>query len=336
MIKTINHPDRVFETLEEAIEGLPAAEPRAIVVPTHEILMTGEGLKVGETDVFPLATSGLKAMFKRLKIPFKFGTEILPTEDAVRDVNSLLTVAESNVMLMVRPDDNSVVGFTNDEFTPVPYRDLLQIIVPPEGAEVEKIRANDENMVVNIVKDRDIEPVEGDISKVGNRIVTSNTGFSDLHINTFLFRLVCSNGATVSKEFGGASFNLRGRSSRDILTDSMVFINQAAIDVEHIAAGLEKMVTLPIGEMSMYNIEATYITKKPALQVLPSKVRGIIRNREQSEQVFQNVTPETPAYDVYNNITQAAHRFELARRTALEEVGGSVLSVAMSDVRKAA
>lgn len=337
-LKVVNHKDEAFKDLKEAKEALRTREPRSFILWGHEITLTGSGvLKLGKEE-FQMATSGLRSMLKRLQIPHKFGTEILPTEDLVRDVNSLLTVSEKRFQILIRPDDNTVVGFTNEEFTSVPYSNLLDVIVPPEGAQLESIRVNDENMVINIIKDRDIEPVKGDISKIGSRVVTSNTGFGDLSINTLVFRLICSNGATVGKQFDGASFSLKGRSASDILSDGMMFINQAVQNVELIAAGLERMVQLPITEMSMYDIDKDHhrVIKTPAMEILPSKMRKIIGSKDQTDQLFKDIDETTSTYDVYNNITAIAQRFNLVRRVGIEQIGGSILSVAMKDIRQAA
>ena len=333
-LDVVRHHDQSWGSFEEAMTELPKIEPRHEIVNGRDMTFTPDLRLFFGQNGFKFAESGVRAMFKLLKIPFHFGTEILPSENMVNDVNSLLQDSSKNFMILIRGDDETVVGFTSEDFTPVRYTDLLRVVNPPSEAMMESVRVNDENMVVNIVKHREIEPIKGDISKVGNRLQTSNTGFGNLSINTLIFRLVCANGATVSKEYGGATFSLRGRASRDILTDGMMFVNQAVIDVEHIASGLDRMVQLPIGEMRLPTGQR-FGARVPALELLPVRVREVI-GKEQTEHFFKDTLPETPSYNIYNNITQAAQRYDLKRRSRMEQIGGSLLSVSMHDVRAAA
>ena len=182
-----------------------------------------------------------------------------------------------------------------------------------------------------------VEPVVGDVVEIGVAITNSETGDRQLKATAYSFRLICTNGAMMTDRVGVARWPNDPR-----MTDASCHLgfqrNVSALCTKRDAvAGLYRAsVDRPVPDVEFWHLwrRVAYLLPRgradEVLGISEDERRDLqqaVRNRDARQ--APAVTPWT-AYGVHNRITHAAHGQKFRVRRGLQEIGGELLSRALS------
>jgi len=197
-----------------------------------------------------------------------------------------------------------------------------------------------------------IEPVVGDVSRVGLAVTNSETGGALPLATGYTLRLVCTNGSTIKQEFGHVRFSSDWRCTMerrlDRFTAELQSLSQVIRDkCGQLQTAYKRMAHEYLDDEDFYSLyrQAQYLSRGVTnfnehidgiFGVQPDQrqeIIGRVRQRQRERRSASTAAIGPPqstdllAWDVFNGITAAARdEVRYHRRTALESLAGDVLS----------
>lgn len=215
----------------------------------------------------------------------------------------LLNIKSKKVI--VKLENNEALTITSEKFSEVNDIELIEKTI---SAGIEKIIIDDFSTNIMIEEKCQIKPFPNDVFGYGLAIKNSETGFSSVAFNDFLFRYICSNGAYI-KENGFESkfyhYNLFVPDVYARLNESLSTINIRAKQIEMKL----KMMEEPIKKFEMFSINKA-IFKHTAFKLLDDLI--------DSDRTLTK-------YELMNIITERAKTFPFNLRSKIETIAGSLL-----------
>ena len=311
----------------ETCDGVPALR-----------LLDETGLdRVEPLDILPTAH---RQIGEFLNIPRKYYDRMLQENIGLlaENVNSWLGRLEGE--RMVRTIDGKACAFLSNRYRRIDNLDIARITLPiiekMPGAIYESCQITDDAMYIKVVNPRlTAEVVPGDVVQAGVVISNSETGQGAVSIQPLIFRLVCTNGMTVSE--AGTRRNHIGRvnssdenfllySQETIEADDRAFIMKvqdtvrAAVDEAQFARVLDKLRESKDKKLNTADL--------PGVVKLASSRMGI--TDAESDGVLQRLI-EGADYSLYglaNAVTRHSQDVEsYDRASKLEEIGYHVITM---------
>jgi len=190
------------------------AEVREIGEQKHVFVTMNDGSVQQELAVNPTAHRQIREW---AKIPAKYYDLMLgAAPDLLRD-NLNYWFNNINDKRLVRTIDGRARAFLSNKYRIVDNYDIAKAVIPVLAADpdlkIVSTQVTDDNLYLKAVTDRlTFEPKPGDVVKMGITIKVNEVGEGAIDIAPFLFRLICTNGATV-EDFSLRKFHVGRRMS---------------------------------------------------------------------------------------------------------------------------
>jgi len=177
-----------------------------------------------------------------------------------------------------------------------------------------------------------IEPKLGDTILTGLRISNSETGGRALKGSRYTLKLSCTNGATLTDEWGSARWSYDPRVTYNTnlghFFEDLKRINEKRFELSDIYKQLVDNSLTDLAFVNLWRRVRAAVGPQDADEILYTepKERRRLFNQVRSRRDPLAVLPTSlNNYDVYNRITEAARRYEFLKWRRLEEIGGSIL-----------
>jgi len=277
-----------------------------------------------------------ESLCRILRLPAAFARSI-PFDLLVENIDRLKIDHNQRVIALISRD--ILINVVPHPYVAARSTDLLNrltSIQASQGFERLEARLSDRGMVLNFLSDGfTAEPVPGDITRIGLSILNSETGYHGAKSSFYLHRLVCSNGATLSNSWGSVGWSYDSRLSYErSLSNFIDGIEQIKIDFERFDGSYARLINREIHAFEFINTWrrlGRMVGTEDA-----DRISGVDKDKrnEWSREVREGDRRQLtgiPAYQLYNNITQAARRYTFVQRRALEGLGGSIVDLVRSE-----
>lgn len=225
--------------------------------------------------------------------------------------------------LFIREYNGCIRGVLTPSYSVCDTPTILETMMdhfPVDDFIIKGFFLNEERLHIRLVSP-DRLPIEGEDLYPGFSIDSSDVGRSNLTINFFIWKKVCTNGLIVPKKFG-VLFNQR---HRGITIEDFESNLKSSLDlVEPIVA----KITESILSTSSVSLEEAFKNDE-TLEELISKVRSTTLMSESSAskviELMKTGVYKRNRWGLINSITQVAQEFTLDKRIELERIAGGML-----------
>ena len=298
-----SNPDEVIDHLRSVNKKVYVVNPNNLKVVLEQdelFLIANEGLK----PIFPIRKVFLHKLLRWFKIPPN-SIEHLSDETLTSICNeNLASIYGNEVRISV--ENGEAVTITGPSYTPVTD---LEIIEHAKELGISTISRDDFIQRIFTKKISESKPVENDICGYGFNIANSETGFSPIKIEHFIFRYLCSNGATAQIN-QGREILYHYRKSKQYLFSEM--------DKTLVNANKSRKQLMDKLEIS------TEIGAKNYFPDISFKVNAILPGHNNFK-FFSRFSLESSKYDLFNFITDNAKRYDALTRYQLEQLAGNIV-----------
>jgi hypothetical protein len=239
----------------------------------------------------------------------------------------------SGVRLCVQGD--VVVNLAPAGYQPAATLDLLDGFCDETFWKFEEALLSPRGVEISLLTPSlNVEPVPGDIVKLGVRLGNSETGGPLPKGSGYTLRLLCSNGAVLSNQVGTA------RWSSDYRTTYRTRVEKFLHDLSGLRELQATILPLYQGVTERFLSDRDFINvwRRLGQEFHPDEVDRIVGVEPEERRALQRSVRERPAHlepkatkfriwDLHNVLTDAAKRYSFTQRTRLEELGGELLSL---------
>lgn len=307
MFALTNTEEKSFRSLAELKDHLAGRKKRSYTVPRSELSLTEDGVLLSNRFEGQLAESGLKGLLNIYGIPQKFVEETCPPDLLTIIVASLSNGNDEPARIQVV--DNTVTTVTPSNRLPIGHEvlvDWLGDVGPIEEAVINRSRLR----VTSLTREHK-EILPRDAFGFGWELVNDEDGWRPTEAQRYVVRLVCTNGQIGFDKT--ASFR-RSPQSKEAIAESLDKLGNILTNMPEVE-GLENGVKWAAQQRIGNDREA--IVKYLAQRLAGDTTRLALE---------ESITPETPWYDLLNNITSSARSYQLGMRRRYEFAGGVMLN----------
>jgi len=289
----------------------------------HSIEYNEDGsLNVGG-ERLPMTETAFKQLLSKTHIPATFA-ERIPDDLLKANVDYLKDEVSSNWVMRTRTNDDGqryIRALVTDRYRPLKDSDFLQKAIEEFDKRDQKIDTwnitiHDDMMRATGIFDIEFAPSRnvGDITRSGLELLNGTNGLLPFAINTFLWRLACSNGLIVPESVGGSK-------KRHIGDDFNVVYNKG-FDAAFNSLEVVK---------NLWSKSAdTLITTANTSTI--NKIRDIVKSMigtKDTRQIFDEDAKGKTIYDLLNMLTARARDMDSPiRQRSLEATAGRLLLAA--------
>jgi len=295
-----------------------------MIVPASDIQFSYNGKAAFNIKghAYPTTAWGVTTLCKHLQIPDPFAN-LIPLDLLKHNINRLTKDCRKflNVKLNL---NNDIVGITGEKYRPLHIQDLLpRLAEKVKSPNNVQIILNTGNTVVTFTNPniKKLEPQVGDITECGTEIINSELEGFSTRANIFLYRLICSNGATLTENWGRVTQNKNNKIQYDTVLNQFVDgCQKLTTNQEKLAEVYNKLPDTSLNSrqfVSLWKPLNVLVGKEVATKILLTTLEEVkdISTYEQRRTRFSpllNIGNELPrdtkknAYEVFNNITSTA------------------------------
>ena len=208
----LDHLKDVREVTAKVIDREPAT--KIVVTPEMVTMRPGKGKRLLEVE-----KDGVKDLFQFLHMPPDMVGKIMPSTCG-QVANDLLGHKERFELLM---KDGKIIGFRAPHVghSMSPERVLESIEKVVEKPDYHKVAVDGQNVNLEIVGIDKATVTRGDVVRAGALVKFRPLGISNPSVQSFVLRLVCTNGMTSSTVLREYSFGGGGRGGGDDKKDGL-------------------------------------------------------------------------------------------------------------------
>ena len=298
-------PEEVIDHLKSLDTKIYVFDPRKLKVALENnrlFLQSEEGLKLR----FAIRKAFLYKLLKWFKIPPN-STRHLSNDTIVLICNENLSSIES-AEVNVTVENGEALTITSNKYTRITDLEVIEN-AKKFGMEIDAISRDDFILRINTKNITESQPVVNDICGYGFNIVNSETGFSPVRMEHFIYRYWCSNGATAKINFENRTLFHYGISKHNLFQIVNNQLANAEKSRNKLIDKLEKSV----------NEDA-----KKYFDDISMKLNSVVP-REKSYHFFKDFEKNSSKYDLFNYITDNAKRYDLLTRYQLERIAGNLI-----------
>lgn len=277
-----------------------------------------------------------ESLLKALDIPVRFGKKV-PNDllriivhrleqEAEKDEKEQVTMAvQGNEVWNIMRKDNKI-NLAEVMQTVGKEKNAFKVKLGVRGAII------DMDMPVGVV-----EPVVGDVVKIGIRTVASETGGPKPQANLLMQRLVCSNGAVASQNYGQLKWGRAGDYTINDFALDMSILDSRAI---FLTGALKKMPSQTLNDMTFHHVWNSVrkaLNDKDDSDKLLSVTENerdtyiASANHRQARRLAAGPT-EVNAWGAYNKVSELARDLDYRKNDTLARVAGDIVdSVSVND-----
>ncbi|WDL99182.1 hypothetical protein [Alicyclobacillus sp. ALC3] len=299
-----------FTDLNEALAFLDANPTADTTASTDEIKMPSLAeIRFPDGSTHAMTKSAFVQLLHFLHLNWEDVKDVEP-RDVHADVKRRLKAASRQLAFRTR--GSAIHAVLSAGYTPVTNSDLLQGAISSfdlSNASVTLYRGR--MRLTGVSESLTFQPQVGDIISGGWELVNDDLGKAVLNVNTFLLRLVCSNGAVVRS--GGTKERIvhRGWDRGGLLTHVRDLGSQAVARMDGVGAALQRATETQIGRDGLLRL---------------SQMAASPLGRKGLQEMTGSVSADSSVYDVYNHLTFVSQQRPLGPRRQLEMVAGSLLA----------
>lgn len=339
--------EKSAKTFTEALDVIKEREQVVLPIPYKGIAVTETGTIVLNGEERQITKWGFEKFCGMLGIPRPFARKI--PEDLLNDnINRLLKEKPEEEKVLFFNAKKGLLGVGNEKADPFNNVDFLtqMATIHSSKMEVHDIIVNDRGVTVNFFTGLpQLEPKPGDITRVGFNTHNSDTGGLPTASHMFLYRLICSNGATMREMWGSAK-----RTYNRKITKETALLNFAR-ETEEISTNatllsdcFKKMLDTQVTDeyfkrcwTSVKRVVGSDTTVDEALEVTSDDRKEMFariakRKTENRKRVITGGAPDIPEilgrsyFDLYNQVTAMEKTYRLEDKYNLRRAGGDILS----------
>lgn len=338
------------KSMDEALNAVKLFKTNPRKVSLNDITISlngGANLKVTD-ETMKITQWSLQSLCRFLGIPDPFARKI-PIDLLQKNISRLLQEKRGDFVSLLIGKENEIVNIVKANYKPFENDKLLSklnaLFNNGKSIEWESMRVGPRGFDLNVV-DPSIKPLEpkvGDITKIGFRIVNSDTGFRDAIAKVYLFRLACTNGATLTDDWGA----VRRRANRNISEerDLEYFVN----GVQNLNINFDRLKTVydKMPETFLTDFQVEGVWKAISRVAGPEQADAVIEKDEEgrkailhlvtakrahNRQLFVEALKEPAATDVnayntHNRITDASKQYKWQDALRMQSIGGRMISM---------
>lgn len=299
---------------------------------TSEVMVRREEDRLTEVSLggraVPMTHDGLEQFANVLGIPYKY----LQRQDAeIQEFLLRRTLNREAANITVRFDDGGISEVYPASQVRLEPRHIVDRVlkVLPEQSPVIEWWADDElrfDVAVPDNFDRGIggDPQVGDITRGGVRVTQNRKRNLAPEVNTFLYRLVCTNGMEIPRT--GTTIDARGSSVEEILAELELAAEHAFSQVEQQIAHFYDMRSQVVeGDVTQA------VVRVARERGLPDRTANHLARRVPEQLDPQVLGHPVSMFDITNLITNEANNPELRGRRGprlqLEQAGGTLVQL---------
>lgn len=296
-MQVIDYPSIGGDTLEELAKYADSRDRLHLTLPISNFLVDPETGYFGD---YPMTIHAAKSLAHMLKIPPNF-IERTPTENAAQNFNFFLPSASGNVQLAIEVVNGQevVTGIMSESTTPVPLPLIVEELGSNKhGLDLTSWSHDERGLMARFVSPRiSVEPRVGDIVKAGVDFFNYENDNDALDIRGNLYRLACTNGATVQEVAYGRRLKKEGwKEPTQIVLAAVNYFGAVCMDVGNFASALQGLTDVAFDLPDDEDDQKKVIRK-------PLRVVGV------SPRFDENVidamhTEENTFYGLYNALTR--------------------------------
>lgn len=311
----------ILETLEKRAENTeriaaPYSAVRFVAEPQRKFLTV-------EDKEYTLTEDGYDTLLKTVHVPKGYANR-MPVTLLEENVNFWIRQKNNEMFsALVNKETDRIRSFMNPNLSYVSTIDVFNEVATHVGTdwELRNYEITDSVVKVAFTTDRESGGHVGDVSAAGLSLVHSDSWMVAPRFDSYLLRLVCTNGQT--RPVSGRKFRVTGSDREGILEQVGQFTEISVENLELMIAGYERL-----RDQHVDNV-ARIVQRICQENNLPSKVREALILTMQSP-TFLATMPESnmgTMFDVVNLLTWVAtHNQEIPdnHRMHLREIAGSI------------
>jgi hypothetical protein len=308
-------------TIEELNTLVSSHKNEDVIASIGEISLKEDKIIVRDSS-YAIRPSGFKGLLQHIKMPLGYASSI-PNDLLYDSVNRLTskTYADSEVLLRIQ--DNELRAVLSPNYVPLDTTELMKHVSKAEalGLKPARITYDNDNILLSMVTEAEVKAKQvGDISKIGISLGTSDVGDTPLNAGAFLYRLLCTNGAILPVSFaGGMSFDQKKANPESIWSIFSSGFDKILHKMSQVDS--EFLIRLEQTEVTA----ATFIKAKNKISQYAGgrKVDHLLKEMESD---ILDKDAKYTVFDIYNKITESAHRQpNLQDQRSLEMGAGELL-----------
>lgn len=290
------------------------ADVRFQAEPTKKYLYVGE-------EEYTLTEDGYKTLMNDVNIPMGYAKR-MPVALLDDNVNFWLR-QRSDQQFAALTNGNRIRSFMNPSYEYVPTVEVFRTVAEKMGTDwnLHNVEINDSLVKVAFTTDIESGGLVNDVSAAGLSLLHSDSWVASPRFDSYMLRLVCTNGMT--QPVNGRKFRVSGSDRESILEQVGQFTEIAQDNLATMIAGYERLRNQQIENV------ARLLDRICKENRLPSKVREVLILTQTSQGFLSTMESSslTTMHDVVNLLTWVStHNGELneAHRQHLREIAGNI------------
>ena len=286
--------------------------------PQRKFLLVGD-------DEYTLTEDGYGTLLKEVNVPKGYANR-MPVALLEDNVNFWLRQRTDTMFsALINNDTGRIRSFMNPNYEYVPTVDVFREVANKMGTDwnLHDVEITDSVVKVAFTTDRQSGVAVGDVSDAGLSLVHSDAWTVAPRFDSYLLRLVCTNGQT--RPVTGRKFRVSGNDRESILEQVTQFTDIAIDQLELMISGYERL--------RHHKVENTtrIVARICQENKLPSKVREALVLTLSSENFLATLDEGAMGtmFGVVNLLTWVGtHNMEIneSHRNHLREIAGSISS----------
>jgi hypothetical protein len=292
-------------------------------------------------DWYPTTYWTLRSLLAYLGIPENFAKRI-PTDLLLDNIDRL---KNKNTSMVAFLRDGIVINIRKEPYCHIKNTDVLQLFEKYQQLwDFESLRISDRGIELSFLNEQlgKLEPQLGDITKIGFRIINSETGYRGLKASFLLFRLICENGAVLADKWGDVRWSYDNR-MRDETSLSLFEqrISTLSLTIEPLRQQYSKLLSrcLPDEQfVSLWRSLERIFSGETADQIIQTEKRErkaifkqvTERTKRNKQQINGPIEPPQTTrwnlYELYNQMTETAKNYDFIGCRHLERLAGDLIS----------
>jgi hypothetical protein len=268
----------------------------------------------------------------------------LELNDLIKFIDILKNGQRKEVSIFLDKTDNRIINIVKLPYHRVSNRDAIKMIQGLDASfswTTKRINISGRGVHFSLVSDvfGKLEPVVGDITKIGFSIINSDTGGFRLKAAFLLYRLKCQNGAILEDRWGEA----RWTPDRNMNSSLKAFRNQienmmlSSKLIELKYAGLLSNQITDLDFRKLFRNLSRIVGSEDAdsiLEIEEKKRKKILRELKEREKKQKKINPEEKPepvlldkyfYEILQMITDKAKKYPFHINQSLEKLGGKII-----------
>jgi hypothetical protein len=245
-------------------------------------------------------------------------------------------------MLMIKRG-NTIVNIGVAPYMPTRHEDILRYIEKDKTFDLSQISFNDRGLSISLLDERIpvIEPKKGDVIRCGISLNNSETFGQNISVESYLLRLVCTNGSTMREKghcfvpdqkqrrryFSNTSYLIDDIKSlslkHDVTRKQLISIIDKNVNDEELMRCWQMLTKMFDGDRADFVLQLKYDERKEIIKTIKER-KEKNRTLSYSNRIMTEST-EYNLYDVFNHITDAAKNVSYHDSLELQRFGGSML-----------